>query len=96
MIDTHLWSISRSSSPLLLFQGQNGQSVEVAAMLKLSESAEGSVGTSASVSLLDWYDLGNEHVLVLERPVPCEDLFTYIWTNDGPLPEEEAKVSYWS
>uniref|UniRef100_A0A3B4YH28 non-specific serine/threonine protein kinase n=1 Tax=Seriola lalandi dorsalis TaxID=1841481 RepID=A0A3B4YH28_SERLL len=37
-----------------------------------------SLGTSAPVSLLDWYDLGQKLILVLERPVPCEDLFTYL------------------
>uniref|UniRef100_A0A665T9R3 non-specific serine/threonine protein kinase n=1 Tax=Echeneis naucrates TaxID=173247 RepID=A0A665T9R3_ECHNA len=53
-----------------------------------------SVGTSVSVSLLDWYELENELILVLERPVPCDDLFTYILLNGGALEESEAKVSY--
>ncbi|XP_039457115.1 serine/threonine-protein kinase pim-1-like [Oreochromis aureus] len=51
---------------------ENGKrlSVEVAIMLKLAGEAEGSVGTSAPVSLLEWFDLGKELILVLERPVP--------------------------
>uniref|UniRef100_A0A3B4Y9A5 non-specific serine/threonine protein kinase n=1 Tax=Seriola lalandi dorsalis TaxID=1841481 RepID=A0A3B4Y9A5_SERLL len=54
-----------------------------------------SLGTSAPVSLLDWYDLGQKLILVLERPVPCEDLFTYLEVKRGTIQEEEAKVSYW-
>ncbi|XP_039463619.1 uncharacterized protein LOC116322459 [Oreochromis aureus] len=45
-------------------------SVEVAIMVKLAGEAEGSVGISAPVSLLEWFDLGKELILVLERPVP--------------------------
>jgi len=64
-------------------------------MLKLAAETTGSVGTSVPVSLLDWYDLDLELILVLERPVPCDDLFNYIEDNGGALEEEEAKVSYW-
>ncbi|XP_070700194.1 serine/threonine-protein kinase pim-1-like [Pempheris klunzingeri] len=69
---------------------ENGRelSVEVAVMLKLAAGA----GTSAPVSLLDWYDLERELILVLERPVPSQDLFKYIQVNGGSLQEEEAKV----
>uniref|UniRef100_A0AAQ6ITP3 non-specific serine/threonine protein kinase n=1 Tax=Anabas testudineus TaxID=64144 RepID=A0AAQ6ITP3_ANATE len=73
---------------------QNGRrlSVEVAVMLKLKTGGSGSVGTSAPISLLDWYDLGHELILVLERPVPCIDLLTYIEANGGSLQEEQAKI----
>ncbi|XP_029303891.1 serine/threonine-protein kinase pim-1-like [Cottoperca gobio] len=67
-------------------------SVEVAVMLKLAARTRGSVGTSAPVALLDWYDLDQELVLVLERPVPAEDLLQYIKVNGGSLQEEEAKI----
>ncbi|XP_018548135.1 serine/threonine-protein kinase pim-2 [Lates calcarifer] len=67
-------------------------SVEVAVMLKLAAKNNGSVGTSAPVSLLDWYDLGKELILVQERPVPCEDLLQYIEDNGGSLQEDEAKI----
>ena len=63
-------------------------------MLKLAAGAKGSVGASAPVSLLDWYDLGEELILVLERPFPAVDLSEYIKVNGGSLQEEEAKVSY--
>uniref|UniRef100_A0A4W6DQE9 Serine/threonine-protein kinase n=1 Tax=Lates calcarifer TaxID=8187 RepID=A0A4W6DQE9_LATCA len=51
------------------------------------------LGASAPVSLLDWYDLGQELILVMERPVPSEDLLKYTEFNGGTLQEEEAKVS---
>ncbi|XP_056264862.1 serine/threonine-protein kinase pim-1-like [Pseudoliparis swirei] len=67
-------------------------SVEVAVMLRLQEETRGSVGAYAPVSLLDWYDLGQELILVLERPIPAVDLFHYVEGNGGSLPEEEAKI----
>ncbi|XP_044226822.1 serine/threonine-protein kinase pim-1-like isoform X2 [Thunnus albacares] len=63
----------------------NQLSVEVAVMLKLGM-------TESAVSLLDWYDLDKELILVLERPVPSVDLFTYNEINGGCLEEEEAKI----
>ncbi|XP_018516730.1 serine/threonine-protein kinase pim-1 [Lates calcarifer] len=73
---------------------QNGRqlSVEVAVMQKLTAGTTGSVGASAPVSLLDWYDLGQELILVMERPVPSEDLLKYTEFNGGTLQEEEAKT----
>ncbi|XP_026026836.1 MAP/microtubule affinity-regulating kinase 4-like isoform X1 [Astatotilapia calliptera] len=73
---------------------ENGKevSVEVAILLKLAAEADGSVGTSAPVSLLDWFDFGTELILVQERPVPAVDLFEYIRENGGCLPEGKAKV----
>lgn len=67
--------------------------MEVAVMQKLTAGTTGSVGASAPVSLLDWYDLGQELILVMERPVPSEDLLKYTEFNGGTLQEEEAKVS---
>lgn len=75
---------------------ENGQelSMEVAIMLKLAAETQGSVGTSAPIALLDWYDLDQELILVLERPVPSNDLFNYTKVKGGTLQEDEAKVSY--
>ncbi|CAG5869213.1 unnamed protein product, partial [Menidia menidia] len=67
-------------------------SVEVAVMQKLGMTDPASVGSSAPVSLLDWYDFQQELILVLERPMPAEDLSSYIEKNGGSLEEEEAKV----
>ncbi|XP_051795466.1 serine/threonine-protein kinase pim-1-like [Acanthochromis polyacanthus] len=66
-------------------------SIEVAAMLRIQAATAGLMGTSAPISLLDWYDMGQELILVLERPVPSEDLFDYVVGNGGLL-EEEAKI----
>uniref|UniRef100_A0A3Q3WC08 Serine/threonine-protein kinase n=1 Tax=Mola mola TaxID=94237 RepID=A0A3Q3WC08_MOLML len=60
---------------------RNELSAEVAIMLKLASKTRGSVEESAPVSLLDWYDLDQELILVLERPVPCKDLSHYIKAN---------------
>lgn len=80
-----------------MFQDQNGKqlSIEVAAMLRIQAGNTGSAGTSAPISLLDWFDLGQELILVLERPVPSEDLFDYVESNGGSLEEDEAKVGSW-
>ncbi|XP_061580289.1 uncharacterized protein LOC133446295 [Cololabis saira] len=75
-------------------KGRDGRevSVEVAAMLKLQEANSGLAGQSAPVSLLDWYDLDQELILVMERPMPSEDLCSYIGKNGGPLEEDEARI----
>ncbi|XP_035027610.2 serine/threonine-protein kinase pim-1 [Hippoglossus stenolepis] len=64
---------------------------EVAIMLKLTAKKNDSVGTSAPVSILDWYDLGHELIVVMERPVPAIDLSTYIKLKRGSLQEGDAK-----
>lgn len=63
---------------------------EVALLLKLQPAAP---GTSAVVSLLDWYSLDFEVILVLERPVLCMDLIDYMSSRESGLQEQEAKVS---
>nr|XP_020454187.1 serine/threonine-protein kinase pim-1-like isoform X2 [Monopterus albus] len=68
---------------------ENGKElpVEVIIMLKLTGES-----VRAPVSLLDWYDLDQELILVLERPVPSEDLYSYLEVNGGSLEEEKVKV----
>ncbi|XP_073337250.1 serine/threonine-protein kinase pim-1-like [Pagrus major] len=61
--------------------------LEVVIMLKM---AKGPVGKSAAIALLDFYDLHQELILVLERPDPCCDLFEYINYHGGFLLEETA------
>uniref|UniRef100_A0A3Q0SRB0 non-specific serine/threonine protein kinase n=1 Tax=Amphilophus citrinellus TaxID=61819 RepID=A0A3Q0SRB0_AMPCI len=77
-----------------MFQDENTTqiSVEVAAMRKLSAGTPGSGGTSAAVSLLDWFDLHQELILVMERPVPAVNLEDYIQENGSSLTEDTAKV----
>ncbi|XP_022069327.2 serine/threonine-protein kinase pim-1-like [Acanthochromis polyacanthus] len=73
---------------------KNGKliSVEVAIMKRLGGGSAGSAGKSAPVALLDFYDLQQQLILVLERPVPAQDLLQYIMENGGCLEEEEAKI----
>uniref|UniRef100_A0A3Q0R619 Serine/threonine-protein kinase n=1 Tax=Amphilophus citrinellus TaxID=61819 RepID=A0A3Q0R619_AMPCI len=65
--------------------------LEVLLMIKVGGGPE-SVGTRAAVSILDWYDLEQEVLLVMERPVPCVNLLTYMQNSVGPLEEHVAKV----
>ncbi|XP_072516441.1 serine/threonine-protein kinase pim-2-like [Salminus brasiliensis] len=63
--------------------------LEVALMQMAGGDQSASGGTP--VELLDWFELQDEVVLVMERPLPCSDLFDYIMDR-GCLQEEEAKV----
>ncbi|XP_066506166.1 serine/threonine-protein kinase pim-2-like [Hoplias malabaricus] len=44
-----------------------------------------------SVGILDWLELQDEVVVVMERPVPSMDLIDYLEARGGYLDEEEAK-----
>ncbi|XP_069371520.1 serine/threonine-protein kinase pim-1-like isoform X1 [Paralichthys olivaceus] len=65
---------------------------EVAIMLKLTVEKDDSPGMCAPIELLDWYDLGHELILVLERPVYAVDLHDHVALNGGSLQEWEAKI----
>ncbi len=56
-------------------------------------AVKSAAGTGATLTLLDWYDLDYELILVLERPVPCVDLIDYMDSRGSTLQEHEAKVS---
>ncbi|XP_041852993.1 serine/threonine-protein kinase pim-1-like [Melanotaenia boesemani] len=73
-------------------QDGNELSAEVAVMKRLESATTNSVGKSAPVALLDWYELKQELILVLERPVSAVDLFEYRADHGGTLLEDEAKV----
>ncbi|XP_035000518.2 serine/threonine-protein kinase pim-3-like [Hippoglossus stenolepis] len=64
---------------------------EVAIMLKLAAEKTDSAGMSAPIELLEWYDLGHEVILVLERPFHSKDLYDYT-IDKGPLRERKAKI----
>ncbi|XP_030592540.1 serine/threonine-protein kinase pim-2-like [Archocentrus centrarchus] len=61
--------------------------LEVLLMTKVG-GGPASGGTSAAVSLLDWYDLEQEVLLVMERPFPCVSLLKYMENSGGPLKED--------
>ncbi|TNN78706.1 Serine/threonine-protein kinase pim-2 [Liparis tanakae] len=53
--------------------------------------SDDSAPTVNTIVQLHWYDLDQEVLLIMERPVPCVDLLTYLYNNDGPLSEDQAK-----
>uniref|UniRef100_UPI0037E7197B serine/threonine-protein kinase pim-2-like n=1 Tax=Semicossyphus pulcher TaxID=241346 RepID=UPI0037E7197B len=80
----------RKKDNLPLLDGENSMvPLEVALLLKVKPPA---AETSAIVTLLDWYDLDRDLILVLERPVPCCDLYDYVESRGSSLQEHEAKT----
>ncbi|KAK5905045.1 hypothetical protein CesoFtcFv8_006552 [Champsocephalus esox] len=63
---------------------------EVLLMLRAGDGP-GSVGKSAAVSLLDWYNFDEEVLLIMERPVYSVDLWNHLNDNGGALSEDQAK-----
>ncbi|XP_049415777.1 serine/threonine-protein kinase pim-2-like [Epinephelus fuscoguttatus] len=80
---------------MFVLQVQNGEVFqvieEVALMVKAAGGAD-SPGKAAAISLLDCFDLEEELILVLERPVPSMDLHKYRRAKGGYLQENEAKI----
>ncbi|XP_037635933.1 serine/threonine-protein kinase shk1/pak1-like isoform X2 [Sebastes umbrosus] len=62
---------------------------EVALLVHLNPAG---AGTSAVVGLLDWYNLDNELILVLERPVPCMDLYDYLGSIQSSIQEDMSRI----
>ncbi|MED6262781.1 hypothetical protein ATANTOWER_025792, partial [Ataeniobius toweri] len=78
---------------VLKHKDENGRqlALEVAIMLKLRAVTTSSVGQSSTVVLLDWYDLDQELILVMERPMSTESLFDHLKDHKGPLKQKEVK-----
>ncbi|XP_047197801.1 serine/threonine-protein kinase pim-2-like [Hippoglossus stenolepis] len=73
----------------------NGRACRIPKEVLLMHKAAGepvTVGKSAAVSILDWYDLDQEVILVMERPVPSMDLLRFMDENYGPMAEDVAKI----
>ncbi|TNN67357.1 Serine/threonine-protein kinase pim-2 [Liparis tanakae] len=66
----------------------NQTPMEVAILQKLADESE---RHAAIIAIQDWYDVDLELIIVLERPVPAEDLRNYIQTKGGYLQEKETK-----
>ncbi|MED6237604.1 hypothetical protein ATANTOWER_029040, partial [Ataeniobius toweri] len=76
---------------VLKHKDENGRqlALEVAIMLKLRAVTTSSVEQSSTVVLLDWYDLDQELILVMERPMSAESLFDHLKDHKGPLKQKE-------
>ncbi|XP_062859495.1 serine/threonine-protein kinase pim-1-like [Trichomycterus rosablanca] len=68
---------------------KNGLPVEVALMLMVSEPPR----CEHVLELLEWFDMPECYVLILEQPARCMDLFEY--RRNGSLPERLAQVIMW-
>lgn len=71
-----------------MFQDEDGKQlfVEVAVTLRLTTKTTSSVGMSAWVSLLYWFDLRQKLIIIImQRPVPADDLLSYMEINGGLL-----------
>ncbi|XP_053194192.1 serine/threonine-protein kinase pim-2-like [Scomber japonicus] len=64
---------------------------EVSLMFKAAGGPE-SIGKFTALSLLDWYYLDKEIILVMERPVPFVNFKKYLVAKGGAIKEEEAKI----
>ncbi|KAM6895694.1 serine/threonine-protein kinase pim-2-like [Xenentodon cancila] len=85
----HIPKVDVETQPMVIFGKIHQVPLEVILMVRAA-GGPASVGKSAAVSLFDWYDVEHEVLLVMERPDPSVDLFTYILNNDGPLQEDTA------
>ncbi|XP_027131755.1 serine/threonine-protein kinase pim-1 [Larimichthys crocea] len=78
------------SYPYMLLDGNITMvPLEVALLLSLKPAES---ETSAVVTLLDWFDLRDVLILILERPDPSMDLFDYIHSRQDPMKEHKAKI----
>lgn len=79
---------------IVTFQDKYGRKMpsEVAILLLLEADRNGSEASSAPITLLDWYELEQEIILVMERPVSSIDLFQYVINSGSSISEQEAKV----
>ncbi|XP_017343901.1 probable serine/threonine-protein kinase MARK-A isoform X2 [Ictalurus punctatus] len=61
--------------------------VEVALMKMMSRPPR----CSNVVELLEWFDIAEQYVMVLERPSPCMNLYKFIELQEGRLSEAQAR-----
>lgn len=83
------WRITRTE--VILNGKRTLVPMEVALLIRVGDLIE---DNSVTPVLLDWFDLGSEVVLVLERPDPCMDMVDYINSLEDFMNEHEAKVIF--
>lgn len=79
---------------VVTFQDRYGKKIpsEVAIMLSIEADKNTSEASSAPITLLDWYELEQEIILVMERPLFSTDLFQYVINSGSFINEQEVKV----
>ncbi|XP_007560754.2 serine/threonine-protein kinase pim-2-like [Poecilia formosa] len=72
---------------------ENGRELpmEVAVMLEMGNLSS-ALWQSAFVTLLDWYDLDEHLIIVMERPMPSDNLSDYLMEHNGCLKDKKAKI----
>ncbi|XP_014855082.1 PREDICTED: serine/threonine-protein kinase pim-1-like [Poecilia mexicana] len=72
---------------------ENGRELpmEVAVMLEM-RNLSSALWQSAFVTLLDWYDLDEHLIIVMERPMPSDNLSDYLMEHNGCLKDKKAKI----
>ncbi|KAL0197196.1 hypothetical protein M9458_005736, partial [Cirrhinus mrigala] len=61
--------------------------MEIGLMLKANEGPS----IPQIIKLLDWVDDKDHYVMVIERPMPCMDLFSFVDFHGGRLDEGTAR-----
>ncbi|XP_038126245.1 serine/threonine-protein kinase pim-3-like [Cyprinodon tularosa] len=69
----------------------DGVPLEVALMQKAGGEPN-AVGVFAAVTLLDWYLMDQDLVIVMERPPGSMNLVEYVACSGGRLEEDESRV----
>ncbi|XP_067463172.1 serine/threonine-protein kinase pim-1-like isoform X1 [Thunnus thynnus] len=77
--------------PLRLKEKMSNVPLEVALLIAVGAGPDSTASTITPV-LLDWFDLDEELIMVLERPVPCMDLIDYFEQRDSYMEEQEAQA----
>ncbi|KAL1267185.1 hypothetical protein QQF64_002860 [Cirrhinus molitorella] len=82
------YSLKMSDMPSMRVPGYPKRvPVEIGLMLKVNKGPS----IPQIIKLLDWEDDADHYVMVIERPVPCMDLFSFVELHEGNLEEGMAR-----
>ncbi|KAM7374938.1 hypothetical protein PAMP_007563 [Pampus punctatissimus] len=77
--------------PFYLNEKMSNVPREVALLIAVGAGPDATTSNITPV-LMDWYDLDEELILVLERPVPCLDLIDFLNQTDSYMEEYEVQA----